>query len=37
MTALVLPTAQTAILTGAAFALAGLVGWLFWLAVRNLA
>lgn len=37
MTALALPTLQNAALTGAAFVLAGVVGWLIWIAVRDLA
>ena len=36
MIALALPTLQNAGLTVAAFVLAGVVGWLIWLAVRGL-
>jgi hypothetical protein len=37
MTALALPTIANTALTAAAFALGGLVGWLIWLAVRDMA
>ena len=36
MIALALPTLTNALLTGAAFAAGGLIGWLIWLAVRGI-